>query len=102
MTKLKDLPIPPSAKLVPFDVSSLFSNIPVGEAMEIMINWLDKSKTNPVKGEEKKLATETCLKQNYFLFQQTLYTQSDGLAMGSPPLAPYKPRLSWTTLNRHF
>jgi hypothetical protein len=76
--------------LVSYDVSSLFTNVPVDETIELLANkafennWFNKeyklriTKTNLIK--LLKLAT----KHQLFQFNGKLYEQVDGVAMGSP------------------
>jgi hypothetical protein len=65
--------------LVSFDVVSLFTNIPIGEAMAII---------RKLMGEDlpKDFAdlTEFCLKNSYFTWDNSFYEQTEGSAMGSP------------------
>ncbi|XP_049813613.1 uncharacterized protein LOC126260332 [Schistocerca nitens] len=75
---LKGISVSHSDKLVSFDVSSLFSNIPVIECIDILTELMQKSNVNPEELNDLRLATQTCLAQNYFQFQGTLYKQLDG------------------------
>jgi len=61
--------------LVSFDVVSLFTKIPLDEAVHVI-----KMATNP---ETTKLA-EICLRSTFFSFQDHYYEQISGVAMGSP------------------
>ena len=73
-----------------FDVTSLFSNIPVDETIEIISNQLfancmffegfDRSQFTKLLS----LAVKNC----YFTFNDHIYQQIDGAAMGSP-LCPF-------------
>ena len=93
--------------LISFDIESLFTNIPTGETIEIILNKIftqpepDKEKTgkpgrptNPdrslfqkfnglTRSEFKQLLTK-CTKSSHFIFNDKYYDQIDGLAMGSP------------------
>ena len=84
------------AYLVSFDIQSLFTNIPVDETIDIILNKLFPSKlpgcakNYTYKGFKRldfKRALEWCLKDNTFIFNGKFYIQTDGIAMGSP-LAP--------------
>ena len=76
-----------------FDIKSLFTNIPIDETCNIILDkiFLDK-KTKFQKFDRptfQKLL-HICLKDNFFLFNQNLYFQKDGTPMGgciSPTLA---------------
>ena len=61
--------------LVSFDVASLFTKIPLDEAIQVI-----KDVTNPGTA---RLA-EICLRSTVFTFQGTYYEQTPGVAMGSP------------------
>ena len=68
------------------DVDSLFTNIPLKEAINICTNLLYKN-VDVIEGINKSefenllsLATQ----ESYFMFNDILYTQKDGVAMGSP------------------
>ena len=88
-----------NAYLVSFDVQSLFTNIPVDEVIDMILNRLYPSdkmgdkmgrKTYLFK-EFKRLdferALNWCIKDNVFIFNGKYFVQVDGVAMGSP-LAP--------------
>ena len=77
---------------VSFDVASLFTNVPLDETIDIILDKLypNKDKKLKVNGMTRlifKRALEWCLKGNIFIFNGKLYRQTDGVAMGSP-LAP--------------
>ena len=74
--------------LVSFDVSSLFTNVPVGEAVSIICERLredgrlgDRTFLSP---EQIADLLEMCLRSTYFSFGGNLYQQKEGAAMGSP------------------
>ena len=67
-----------------FDVKSLFTNVPLEEVIEICINKLyeiDKPKMN--KNNFKKLL-QLSTRDVQFSFNSQIYSQKDGIAMGSP------------------
>lgn len=76
--------------LVSYDVTALFTNVPVGETIEFLIdkafkeNWLNE--TYDLKLNRKNLRTllQLATKDQLFLFEGQLYEQTDGVAMGSP------------------
>ena len=76
--------------LVSFDVSSLYTNVPVHEAIDVCTNFLfsGKYETPPVSKEtfKKLLTISTC--DVLMLTHDGYYRQKDGLAMGSPPAPP--------------
>lgn len=73
--------------MISFDVESLFTNIPLSEtielAVELMTERLDLGITKPQLRKLFVFAT----KQSHFSFNNSIYDQTDGVAMGSP-LAP--------------
>ena len=74
--------------LVSYDVTSLFTNIPLQETINIAINLIFIH--NPNLNITKKLIKKLFLfatSQTHFIFNNKFYNQIDGVAMGSP-LAP--------------
>ena len=77
------------AVMVSFDVASLFTNIPLDETVNIILDN-HFSGTDEVfvencvfsKPQFKKLL-EFAVKSNHFIFNNHLYEQTDGVAMGS-------------------
>jgi hypothetical protein len=82
--KIKNTSVPNNAKLISFDVVSLFTSVPIDELKLAFDDHLDSLVLNPVQKNELKHLIFTCLDQNYFKFQQQIYRQKQGLAMGSP------------------
>ena len=74
--------------LVSYDVTSLFTNIPLQEPIDIAINLIFNHNPNPniTRKELKKLFLFATSKI-HFIFNSKFYDQIDGVAMGSP-LAP--------------
>ena len=78
--------------MVSFDIESLFTNIPLEETVEICIQQIFNNKPNDYKfnGFSKEVFRKILnlsVKNNFFLCNQNLYKQIDGVAMGNP-LAP--------------
>ena len=71
--------------LVSYDVTSLFSNIPLQETIDIAINLIFNHNPNLdiTKGELEKVFL-FAPSQIHFIFNSKLYNQIDGVAMGSP------------------
>ena len=68
------------------DITSLYTNIPVDETIEITLDSLcDKNNmfVNLTRKQFKKML-ELSSKDNVFYFNKELYRQTDGCAMGSP------------------
>ena len=74
--------------LVSYDVTSLFTNIPLQETIDLPINLIFNynPSLNITKKELKKLFLFP-ISQTHFIFISNFYNQIDGIAMGSP-LAP--------------
>ena len=78
-------PLPPNTILVTIDVTSLYTNIPNNEGIEAAIQALS---TLPPDTPRPPLPCFTnllnfILKQNYFLFNNQHYLQTQGTAMGT-------------------
>ena len=78
----------PKTFLVSCNVTSLFTNIPLRENIEIAINLIFNHNLNLkiTRKELKKIFLFDTL-QNHFVFNRKFYNQIDGVAMSSP-LAP--------------
>ena len=93
--------------MVSFDVSSLFTNIPLDETINIILDDLF-SETEVLsfngcsfgKAHFKKLL-EFAVKNNNFIFNNQLYEQVDGVTMGSP-LGPAFANIFMCALERYF
>ena len=74
--------------LVSFDVKSLFTSIPVSEAIEICERRLRMNKTLPKRTsmdvDTIMLLVQFCLNNTSFLYGTQPYQQLDSLAMGTP------------------
>ena len=83
---MQNLDIDPNVFMCSFDVSSLFTNVPLDETIKICLEALyDQSDYQPlipkdVFVEMMKSATSSV----GFSFNNTMYKQTDGVAMGSP------------------
>ena len=92
--------------LVFYDVTSLFTNIPLQETIDIAINLIfnHNPNLNITKKKLKKLFL-FATSQTHFIFNSKFYNQIDGVAMGSP-LAPVLANIfmgfyeSFTNLNK--
>ena len=68
------------------DITSLFTNIPVTETIDICCEQLFKD-NEVIKGMNKEIFREfleVALKETCFVFDERLYQQIDGVSMGSP------------------
>ena len=74
--------------LVSFDVTALFTSVPVDKSLEIIQHRLMEDntlsqRTNMTADQITDLLA-ICLKSTYFQFNDNIYTQIEGAAMGSP------------------
>ena len=77
---------PVDYKLVSFDVTSLFTNVSLDYTINIILKRIDDQReleTNISRKEMKDLLI-LCTKNVYFSYDNKLYSQKDGVAMGSP------------------
>ena len=71
-----------------YDVSALFTSVPIDPALKVIKDLLVKDNTlkerTVMDVEDIILLLEVCLKNTYFSFQGQFYEQVEGAAMGSP------------------
>ena len=86
LEKIKREHIPNDHLLVSFDVKSLFTNVPLDETIEIILNRIyDKNEiSTDIRKSEIKELLNLCIKSVHFTFDGNIYVQNDGVAMGSP------------------
>ena len=72
--------------MVSLDVKSLFTNIPLHETIEIILQKLfsDAPTFNSFDKQNFRKLLELSVLDTYFIFDETVYKQCDGMAMGSP------------------
>ena len=74
----------PNSVLVSFDVSSLFTNVPVSETIDIIIDEVKRAPgLCPIPPDSLRSLLLFCTHNVQFLFNGTYYRQIDGVAMGS-------------------
>ena len=74
--------------LVSYDVTLLFTNIPLHETIDIAINLIFNHNPNlNINRKELKKLFLLATSKTHFIFNSKFYNQIDGVAMGSP-LAP--------------
>ena len=72
-------------KYVPFDVESLFANVPIKKTIDFILTRIYNDRTistNFKKHSLKKLILDICTK-TAFSFNNTIFEQKDGVSMGS-------------------
>ena len=84
----KHITLAPGECLSSYDVSSLFTSVPVDPALNIIKDQLEKDHTlkerTVMEVSDIILLLEFCLKNTYFSFQDQFYEQVEGAAMDSP------------------
>ena len=73
--------------MVSYDVSSLFTNVPLIETIDIIISALFPTEDSVFEGfdiNSFRRLLELAVMDNYFIFNNKIYKQTDGMAMGSP------------------
>ncbi|XP_076299355.1 uncharacterized protein LOC143218195 [Lasioglossum baleicum] len=72
-------------QLVSLDVTALFTNVPIGLALEVLDSrWDELKEHTTIKREEFIQAVKFVLEANVFMFNGIYYKQVFGTAMGSP------------------
>ena len=86
--QVKHITLAPGECLSSYDVSALFTSVPVDPALNIIKDLLEKDhplKERTVMGvSDIILLLEFCLKNTYFSFQDQFYEQVECAAIGSP------------------
>ena len=86
INRLKKERIPRKYEMMPFNVKSLFTSVPVDESISIIIRKIydeGKIKKNIPRNVMKELLLLST-KHVHFTFNEDIYIQLDGVAMGSP------------------
>ena len=89
--QVKHITLAPGECLSSYDVSALFTSVPVHPALNIIKDLLEKDHTlkerTVLAVNDIILLLELCLKDTYFSFQDQFYEQVEGAAKG-PPVSP--------------
>ena len=79
---------PPSGIIASLDVESLFTNVPVDETISLMMDRIYRNDDTPnldIPEPSLRRLLEICTKESPFIDQRKqMWTQVDGIAMGSP------------------
>jgi hypothetical protein len=88
VNKMSKFTLKPDECLVSYDVTALFTNVPVEESLVIVKDLLtaddtlgDRTDLNPQQVTD---LLSTCLTTTYFVYDSKYYLQREGAAMGSP------------------
>ena len=84
--RLKECPCNNKNTMVSFDVVSLFTNVPLAETIELVIERLyDNNNSNAIPFEKSVFRQLMFMAmQGLFMYNDKLYKQIDGVTMGSP------------------
>ena len=86
--QVKQIKLEPGECLSSYDVSALFTSVPIDPTLNIIKDLLDKDNTlkerTVMEVEDIIILLEFCLKNTYFSFQGQFYEQVEGAAMGTP------------------
>ena len=86
--QVRHITLAPGECLSSYDISALFTSVPIDPALKIIKDLLVKDltlKDRTVIGiDDIILLLEFCLKNTYFSFQGQFFEQVEGAAMGSP------------------
>ena len=101
----KHITLAPGECLSSYDVSTLFTSVPVDPALNIIKDLLEKDHTlkerTVIEVSDIILLLEFCLKNTYFSFQDQFYEKVEGAAMCSPvsPIVAYMEYLEQKALS---
>ncbi|XP_072043064.1 uncharacterized protein [Amphiura filiformis] len=88
VNKLSQFKLSPSECLVSYDVTALFTSVPVEESLVIVKDLLTADDTldsrTDLNPQQVTDLLSTCLKITYFIYDGKYYIQREGAAMGSP------------------
>ena len=77
---------PINYKLISFDVVSLFTNVPLDFTIDLILKRVYRNKeiSTDIPQKDMKTLLLLCTKQVHFTYNKQIYSQKDGVAMGSP------------------
>jgi hypothetical protein len=81
---LEEIPVNDNTRLVSFDITNMYTNVPTDELADIIKLLCMNNMTDNKLSDEVVTILNSILKQNYFQFANLFYLQEKGLAMGSP------------------
>ena len=89
--------------MVSFDVVSLFTNVPLDYTIDLILKQVYEEKLIETKFKKMQLREllNMCTKEMHFAFNEEMYKQIDGVAMGSP-LGPVLANIFMVHLETHL
>ena len=86
--QLREVTIDDDELMVSFDVRSLYTSIPIKEALQVIETKLNEDTawtgSTSLTAAQIVALLDTCMRKSDFKFRDTFYRMTDGLAMGSP------------------
>jgi len=84
--RMKEKSIDEEFELVSFDVTSLFTNVPLDYTIKVILDKIYKEKRikTKLKRDELKALLNICTKEMHFALNSKIYKQNDGVCMGNP------------------
>ena len=86
ISRIRDLKVDKDHDMVSFDVSNLFTNVPLDFTIDLVLKKVYNKKMvkTKLKKEELRELLKMCTKELHFTYNGKTYQQSDGVCMGSP------------------
>ena len=87
LMKLKDYKLSGEEKMVSYDVVSLFTNVPLLETVEIILDLVYGTSSITTPPFEREIFRKMLIfcSQSYFLYNDDLYLQTEGVSIGATP-----------------
>ena len=86
--QIKEVKLKKEESMVSYDVTALFTSVPIPPVLKIIEDKLNEDKDLPQRTSMNTKhiirLLEFCLRSTYFVFQGQYYEQTEGAAMGSP------------------
>ena len=82
--EITSMTFPTGFTMASFDVTSLFTNVPLKETNEIIINKYNPASFYNIPSSIIDKLLKFATSESVFIFNSSLYSQIDGVAMGSP------------------
>ena len=86
--RIRDIHIDQADQLISFDVTSLFTQVPIDDALQVLEEKLNEDQSleerTSIPVAQVMHLTKLCLRSTYIQFENQFYEQTDGAAMGSP------------------
>ena len=78
--------VPSAYKMISVDVSSLFTMVPLDYTIDLTLKRIygDKEIETEISRNDMKNLLLLCTKNVYFTFENNIYQQNNGVAMGNP------------------